>query len=482
MLIIDIGYFVAGWTVTVTAPVITRFRPSYMKFPHSFCFSNSQTLTESDGRMRTNLHLIVWLLIFCAAASSQGAPADAFLPDSISVSDSLWLDSLATHSGEAVVCAITIVNPDSLNGIDLPLRYDDPDFRIDSVSFAGSRVEGVFSLLGYDLDTVEATLHIHALQMSGTSLVPGRGLLARLFIHVPDEYPTRLVTIDSTFIQPISHLTFVNRDNASFTPQFRPGRINNTYSPALNDSLWLDTAEVTAGQAVTIAVHARNEQPQSSIKIPLTYHSDNLLFDSLSVAGTRASGAVLQDALVNDAAKEVLLTLGFAESTLLPIGTGPVAMLHFSSLPGGTSTAVTLDTTTISAIRLHFQLGTIFDHVKSYPDFVPGLVKLGPPSDAEDGGEHVPTLFSLEQNQPNPFNPTTTIAFALPKAAAVTLEVYNVLGQNVRTLLNDRLPAGIHHVVFDGRDGQNGELASGVYLYRIKTDTHSETKKMILMK
>jgi hypothetical protein len=430
--------------------------------------------------MRISLHLIVSLLIFCAAVSGQDAPADPFLPDSISAQDSLWLDSLASHSGEAVVCAINFVNPDSLNGIDLPLQYGYSDFHIDSVSFVDSRVHGVFST-GYSLDSVSATIHIHALNMSGTSIGPGRGLLARIFIRVPEEYPTRLITIDSTFIGPISHLTFVNRQNASFTPQFHPGYINNTYSPGLNDSLWLDTAEATAGQSVMVVAHARNDQPVSSIKIPLTYHSDNLVFDSLSVVGTRASGAVLQDAVNNDAAKEVLLSLGFTESSLLPIGSGPVAKLYFSSIPGGVSTAVTLDTTTIGSIPLYFQLSAIFDHVKSYPDFVPGLIKLGS-SDVGDGGQRLPAQFSLEQNQPNPFNPTTTIAFALPKAADVTIEVYNVLGQKVRTLLDNHLPAGYHSVVFDGRDGQNAELASGVYLYRIKTDTHTDAKKMILMK
>lgn len=432
--------------------------------------------------MRIILHLVPIVFIFCAAASGQSGLADPFVPDSISVVDTLWLDSLVTHSGEHVVCNVNLVNPDSLNGIDLPLRYGYPDFRIDSVSFTGSRVEGIF-LTGYNLDTLNATLHIHALEMSGVSLNPGRGLLARIFIHVPEEYPTRVVKFDTTYILPISRLTFVNRFNVSYTPQFRPGYVNNTYSPALNDSLWVDTIEVPAGQSFVVSAHARNEQPLSGIKIPLTYYSDNIIFDSMVVTGTRASGAVLQDVLINDAAKNVLLTLGFAENQLLPIGNGPVARLYFTSLPGGSSTAVTLDTTTISSIQLNFQLGAVFDHLKSYPDFVPGLVNVGPPSDADDGTTgQLPARFALEQNQPNPFNPTTTITFALPKATDVSLEVFNVLGQRVRTLLSEHLAAGFHNVVFDGRDGRGEELASGVYLYRIKTDTHTDSRKMILMK
>ena len=432
--------------------------------------------------MRFIIHLVPLVFIFCAAASGQNGLADPFVIDSISVSDTLWLDSLVTHSGETVVCNVYVVNPDSLNAIDLPLTYGYPDFHIDSVSFAGGRVDNLFSN-GYAVDSADATLHIFAFELNGVSLGPGRGLLARIFITVPDEYPTRIITFDSTFIMPESRLTFVNRRNATFTPQFRRGYVNNTYSPALNDSLWLDTVETSAGSSFTVLAHVRNELPLSGIKIPLTYHSDNIVFDSVAVTGTRGSQAVLSDVLIQAAAREALVSLGFSESLLLPAGDGPVARLYFTCLAGGNSTTVILDTTTIAAIPLYFQLGAAFDHIKSYPDFVPGLVNVLPPSDADDGhGGPLPTVFALEQNQPNPFNPTTTITFALPKAGHVSLEVYNVLGQRVRTLVDDFRTAGFHSVVFDGRDSNGAELASGVYLYRIKADTHTDAKKMVLLK
>ncbi|MDD4050691.1 MAG: T9SS type A sorting domain-containing protein [candidate division Zixibacteria bacterium] len=432
--------------------------------------------------MRSIKYLMPLVFIFCAVVSGQDWMVDSFLADSLSASDTLWLDSLATHSGEQVVCNIYLVNPDSLNGVDLPLRYEYSDFRIDSVSFAGGRVDNLFSN-GFYIDSLQATLHIHALELNGVSLAPGRGLLARIFITVPNEYPTRVIMFDTTFILPESRLTFVNRDNISFTPQFRPGYVNNTYSPALNDSLWLDTVDTPAGRPFVVLAHARNEMPLFGIKIPLTYHSDNIVLDSVTVTGTRASEAVLNDVLIHEAAREALVTLGFSESALLPAGSGPVANLYFTCTIGGGSTSVVLDTTTIGAVPLHFQLGANYDHVKSYPDFVPGLVKVGPPSDADDGnGGPLPIVFALEQNQPNPFNPTTTITFALPKAGHVSLEVYNVLGQKVRTLVNDFRTAGFHSVVFDGRDGNDAELASGVYLYRIKTDTNTDARKMVLMK
>jgi hypothetical protein len=89
----------------------------------------------------------------------------------------------------------------------------------------------------------------------------------------------------------------------------------------------------------------------------------------------------------------------------------------------------------------------------------------------------IPDRFVLMQNYPNPFNPTTRIRFGLPQASDVLIEVYNVLGQKVATLLNARKPAGYHEVEFDA-----SQLGSGLYIYRIKAGNFQQVKKMMLMK
>jgi hypothetical protein len=89
----------------------------------------------------------------------------------------------------------------------------------------------------------------------------------------------------------------------------------------------------------------------------------------------------------------------------------------------------------------------------------------------------VPTQINLLQNYPNPFNPTTTIRFELPAASNVTLEVYNTLGQRVRTLVSENRPAGSHAVTFDAAG-----LSSGVYMYRLQVGNTVMHKKMVLMK
>jgi hypothetical protein len=88
-----------------------------------------------------------------------------------------------------------------------------------------------------------------------------------------------------------------------------------------------------------------------------------------------------------------------------------------------------------------------------------------------------PEKFNLTQNYPNPFNPTTSINFDLPKAAFVTLKVYNMLGEKVATLVSGNLEAGSYSYVFDGSN-----LASGIYLYKLETNNIHMMKKMILLK
>jgi hypothetical protein len=100
----------------------------------------------------------------------------------------------------------------------------------------------------------------------------------------------------------------------------------------------------------------------------------------------------------------------------------------------------------------------------------------------------VPTAFELNQNYPNPFNPSTTIKFTLPspKVGAATLpatlKIYNVLGEVVRTLLDEPMAPGVYHKIWDGRDDQGNQVASGIYFYRLRAGDFEDTKKMVLMK
>ncbi|MFA4907790.1 MAG: T9SS type A sorting domain-containing protein, partial [archaeon] len=88
-----------------------------------------------------------------------------------------------------------------------------------------------------------------------------------------------------------------------------------------------------------------------------------------------------------------------------------------------------------------------------------------------------PNTFRLAQNHPNPFNPMTTIRYQIPEATTVNLKIFDVLGNEVATLINETKPAGEYQIVFDGTN-----VPSGIYFYQLSTGRYSETRKMILMK
>ena len=105
------------------------------------------------------------------------------------------------------------------------------------------------------------------------------------------------------------------------------------------------------------------------------------------------------------------------------------------------------------------------------------LCKIGTPTGINQTNDIIFKSFSLSQNYPNPFNPSTTIAFDLPKSTKVTLKVFNILGEEVATLVSDRPSAGSYSYEWDA-----SSLASGVYIYRLQADGFVQTRKMILMK
>jgi hypothetical protein len=99
-----------------------------------------------------------------------------------------------------------------------------------------------------------------------------------------------------------------------------------------------------------------------------------------------------------------------------------------------------------------------------------------------EGESQIPTEFFLSQNYPNPFNPTTLISFGLPTDSDVKVEVFNLLGQRVRTLLHSQEKAGYKTIIWDGNDESGKGVASGVYFYKVEAGKYNETKKMTLLR
>ncbi|MCB5258279.1 MAG: T9SS type A sorting domain-containing protein, partial [Candidatus Cloacimonetes bacterium] len=94
----------------------------------------------------------------------------------------------------------------------------------------------------------------------------------------------------------------------------------------------------------------------------------------------------------------------------------------------------------------------------------------------------LPVVTELKSNFPNPFNPSTTIAYSIKETTAVRIEIFNVKGQLVRTLVNEVKTAGNYKIDFDGLDNNHRQLASGIYFCRMQAGNYSKTHKMLMLK
>ncbi|MEA2031122.1 MAG: M6 family metalloprotease domain-containing protein [candidate division Zixibacteria bacterium] len=115
-----------------------------------------------------------------------------------------------------------------------------------------------------------------------------------------------------------------------------------------------------------------------------------------------------------------------------------------------------------------------------YADFTVGFIADN--GDSNDDPNQLPTTPVLSQNYPNPFNPSTTIEFTVSTSDRVTLEIFNLLGRKVKTLLDEIIEEGTHTIAWNGTNKHGQEVASGVYLYRIVSGGYSQVRKMTLLR
>jgi hypothetical protein len=101
---------------------------------------------------------------------------------------------------------------------------------------------------------------------------------------------------------------------------------------------------------------------------------------------------------------------------------------------------------------------------------------------AETGRPAVPGDCKLHQNYPNPFNPTTTIHYDLPKASRVVLKVYNVLGEEIRTLVDENQTAGYKSAIWNGKNNFGQPVSSGIYIYRLQADHEIQSRRTLFLK
>lgn len=251
----------------------------------------------------------------------------------------------------------------------------------------------------------------------------------------------------------------------------------------------VDQVSIAPGASGSVAVRiAANNAALSGLVIPLKYASSDVTIDSVSFIG--ALGANMSRQAYLDAPNKtmrIVIIPEFASGTFasISVASGILGTIHFHTNPFSSPQIITVDSINKAVpvgqnifVTTRIEFSDVTGLITLLPSYEPGEIVIQSPTDAgDDNSSGLPRIFSVDQNFPNPFNPTTSLSFSLPKAGDVRVEVFNVLGQSVSLLADDRREAGVYSLSFNA-----SSYPSGVYFYRVDYDGFSETRKMLLLK
>jgi len=263
---------------------------------------------------------------------------------------------------------------------------------------------------------------------------------------------------------------------------------SSTWSQFISTSavISIDTVEAQPGTSLAIPIRlANNGIDIAGLQIPLKFESSYLTVDSVSFAGslkpTGSQSAVEIDNAADTLAISLYPVYAPTPFAVISAAEGILATIHCTLDAGAPDGTIPLDTIYSGHGSIRWT-GVGFADPLGMGMYLPasvigGAVKVLSPTDVGDDRGLLPSGFGLAQNYPNPFNPATTIEFSIPTAGPVRLDVFNVLGQTVATLVERPLSAGVHRIEFDASD-----QPSGIYFYRLTHASGSQTQKMILLK
>lgn len=234
-----------------------------------------------------------------------------------------------------------------------------------------------------------------------------------------------------------------------------------------------------------VPIELENAVAMVAMDLPLEF-SEGVTLEEVTFEGTRSEDFDFKWANIDNDNNTVvigLIPMIYGEKPDLAPGKGVIANLVFS-VDDPAVEKVELNATTLDEPQHSLMLvynddskGTVVSR-----DLVPEFSGITAFLESAGDEEMLPTSFALKQNAPNPFNPSTRVDYDIPKATHVRMDIFNVLGQRVNTLVDEFQEAGSKSVIWDGRDYTGSVAASGIYFYRIEAGEFSETKKMMLLK
>jgi len=238
------------------------------------------------------------------------------------------------------------------------------------------------------------------------------------------------------------------------------------------------------GDCWSVGLDVINDQPLAGMDIPLRFGQPG---DPIELVRVEFVGRVVDwdftHAQIDNQNKTVILGLISELISMRPnadldvsaAGKARVAELIFR-MDTGYKPHITTFTTIYPDHRLTFLYNEVDVHGLTVKEYEPRFEV-----DVNLKETVLPREFSLSENYPNPFNPSTSFDLSLPVASEYAIHIYNVTGQQVRTY-RGRLEAGVHRITWDGRNGQGTAVASGAYFYRVEAGSFTDTRRMMLLK
>jgi hypothetical protein len=234
---------------------------------------------------------------------------------------------------------------------------------------------------------------------------------------------------------------------------------------------------------VIVPIELSNSVPMTALDLPMKF-SEGVTLVGVTFEGTRSESFDFKWANIDNENNTVVLGMipnVSGQNSDLEVGEGVIANFEFA-IEDEYLEVFSIEPTVIEKPS-HEAMFVYSDDGKDMIDVAPEIGAITVEVAALIAPEDLlPESFGLRQNYPNPFNPDTRIAFDLPKSVNVRIDIFNVLGQKVSTLINEYKEAGTHQVTWNGTSESGGSVASGMYFYRIEADEFSDTKKMMMLK
>ncbi|MEA3286996.1 MAG: FlgD immunoglobulin-like domain containing protein [Candidatus Marinimicrobia bacterium] len=324
--------------------------------------------------------------------------------------------------------------------------------------------DGDYNVVFNDRDT---TVSIVIYDAGGNAVIPGNGPICEIIYLIPDAVTDEI--IDLRFHE------ILNADPQFLLVVTDPdgNAVNTTW---LNGFLTVGGIEVTLGAgggtpgylSTPIQIEMNNAVPVKGIQLNIIDAVDYLSIESVVGLGRAADFDFVSNE-VNG--QSMLLGVNFSGAEIAP-GQGAIAEVVFMIAANTPMEDIPLS---ISQLIVAAEGGIPLPSNGGDGIF---SVTVG-----VDDQTEMPTEFALSQNYPNPFNPTTTIEYSIPEASEIHVGIYNLLGQEIRTLVSGEVQPGFYTTMWDGLSRSGARVESGVYLYRMSSKAgYNATKKLVLLK